>query len=42
MAGKDYDSRVKALYRKAVIGIHGVFEEYGIEGVSTTAGAAAM
>ncbi|MBS6955307.1 MAG: response regulator [Enterocloster asparagiformis] len=30
---KDYDSRVKALYRKAVIGIHGTFEEYGIEGV---------
>lgn len=30
---KDYDSRVKALYRKAVIGIHSVFEEYGISGV---------
>lgn len=30
---KDYDSRVKALYRKAVIGIHSVFEEHGIEGV---------
>lgn len=27
---RDYDSRVKALYRKAVIGIHSVLEEHGI------------
>lgn len=29
---KDYDSRVKALYRKAVIGLRAVFEGYGISG----------
>ncbi|RGY98592.1 response regulator [Clostridium sp. AM58-1XD] len=30
---KDYDSRVKALYRKAVIGIHTVMEEHGVPDV---------
>lgn len=29
---KDYDSRVKALYRKAVIGLRAVFEGHGISG----------
>ena len=27
---RNYDSRVKALYRKAIIGIHSVIEEYGV------------
>lgn len=30
---KDYDSRVKALYRKAVIGIHKILDEHGVNGI---------
>lgn len=30
---KDYDSRAKALYRKAVIGIHEALHEYGVDDV---------
>ncbi|MCM1173614.1 MAG: response regulator [Blautia sp.] len=31
--GRDYDDRVKCLYRKAVIYLHSIFREYGVAGV---------